>query len=224
MTENLLISGGRVFDPSQGLDRIGDLLISQGKIQGLKEGEGVEKSWKIVAAHGLVVCPGFIDLHCHLREPGHEDKETIATGTKAASKGGFTSVCCMPNTNPALDSRAMVELVMKKAANEGVVRVFPIGCITQGRKGKELAEIGELTAAGAVALSDDGSWVKDPGLLRHAMEYSLAFGLPIVEHCEDTALSEGGAMNEGWVSSLLGLSGMPAAAEYAAGALDLALA
>lgn len=224
MTENLLISGGRIIDPSQGLDRIGDLLISQGKIQGLKEGERVEESWKIIGAQGLVVCPGFIDLHCHLREPGYEDKETIATGTKAAAKGGFTSLCCMPNTNPALDSRAIVELVIKKAANEGVVRVFPIGCITQGRKGKELAEMGELAAAGVVALSDDGSWVKDPGLLRHAMEYSLAFGLPIIEHCEDTALTEGGAMNEGWVSSLLGLRGMPAAAEEAAVARDLALA
>lgn len=225
MMEPLLISGGRIIDPSQGLDRIGDLLIAQGRIQGIEtKGRSQKESWKVIEAQGLVVCPGFIDLHCHLREPGYEEKETIATGTKAAAKGGFTTLCCMPNTNPPIDSRAMVEFILRKAATEGAVRVFPIGCITRGRKGKELAEMGELAAAGVVALSDDGASVQNPRLLRHAMEYSLAFGLTIIEHCEDTSLSQGGAMNEGWVSSFLGLRGIPPAAEEMVVARDLALA
>lgn len=225
-TQPLLISGGRIIDPIQGLDKVGDLLISGGEVRWLGEpGQSPrQEQCDVINATGLIVCPGFVDLHCHLREPGFEDKETIASGTRAAARGGFTTVCCMPNTNPALDTRSGVEYVKRNAAEQGVVRVLVIGCITKGRKGKELAEMAELAEAGAVAVSDDGDTVENSRLMRHALDYSVALGLPVIEHCQDAVLSHGGVMNEGWVSSLLGLRGIPAAAEEIVISRDLALA
>ncbi|MBI2908470.1 MAG: dihydroorotase [Chloroflexi bacterium] len=229
MSQNrpLFIKGGRVIDPSQGLDGQGSVLVRDGKVAwaGLGEaGTPVPSDARILDARGKIVCPGFIDLHCHLREPGFEDKETIATGTRAAAKGGFTTVCCMPNTNPSIDSRGIVELIQEKSRNEGVVRVLPVGCISKGRRGEELAEMGELAEAGAVGFSDDGDPVISSRLMRHAMEYSLTFGLPIMDHCEDPGLAEGACMNEGWVAARLGLKGIPAAAEEVMVARDIALA
>ncbi|MBM3182508.1 MAG: dihydroorotase [Chloroflexi bacterium] len=225
MAKNLLISGGRIIDLSQGWDRVGDLLISDGEIAwfGDKGKAPSQSDLVIVEADGLVVCPGFIDLHCHLREPGFEDKETIATGTRAAAKGGFTTVCCMPNTNPPLDTRASVDYVRKATEMEGVVRVLPVGCITKCRQGKELAEMGELADAGVIGFSDDGEPVSGSRVMSLAMEYSCDLGLPIMDHCEDKELSNGGLVNEGWVSVRLGLKGIPAAAEEAFVARDLAL-
>ena len=221
---SLLISGGRLIDPGQGLDEIADLLISDGKVMWIGKGKPQEKADKVINARGMIVCPGFIDLHCHLREPGFEIKETIATGTAAAAKGGFTTVCCMPNTQPSLDSRAAVEFVLNKAAKDGAVRVLPVGCITRGRQGQELSEMAELTRAGVIGFSDDGRPVESSSILRHAMEYSLTFGLPIIEHCEDLNLTHGGAMNEGQIALRLGLPGMPAVAEDNIVARDIALA
>jgi dihydroorotase len=219
----LLIQGGHIIDPGQGIDRVGDLLISEGKIMQVGGAVILSESKKLDAA-GLVVCPGFIDLHCHLREPGFEDKETIATGTKAAAMGGFTTVCCMANTNPPLDSPAAVNWVKQKADEEGSVHVLPIACITKGRKGRKICEMAELAEAGVVAFSDDGDPVANSQLMRRAMDYSRDLGLPIIDHCEDKALSNSGIINEGWVSARLGLRGIPAAAEESMVARDLALA
>jgi dihydroorotase len=219
----LLIRGGHIIEPSKGLDLIGDLLILDGRVAHL-EGEVPPSGCPVLQAQGLVVCPGFIDLHCHLRQPGFEDKETIATGTRAAARGGFTTICCMPNTEPPIDSQAVARYIVNVAQAEGVVRVLPIGCITKGRRGEELCEMAELAAAGVVGFSDDGSPVMDSRLMRHALEYSLAFGLPIIDHCEDLSLTQGGVMNEGVMSTKSGLKGIPCAAEEAIVARDLALA
>ncbi len=219
----LLIRGGRIVDPDRGLDRLGDLLIDEGRILSL-EGTAAWKEKRTLDATGLVVCPGFLDIHCHLREPGFEDKETIATGTKAAAAGGYSSVCCMPNTDPPLDSQAVVEQVKKRAGEEGFVHVFPIGCITRGRRGEELTEMAVLAEAGVVAFSDDGDTVQDPQLMRRAMDYSRALGLPISDHCEDRRLSVGGVVNEGQVSARLGVKGIPSAAEELVVARDIVLA
>jgi dihydroorotase len=224
--KSLLIQGGRIIDPSQGIDVTGSLLITEGKISWLGKGEAIppQSAPNVLHAEGLVVCPGFIDLHCHLRQPGFEEKETIATGTRAAARGGFSTVCCMPNTNPPLDNQTTVEFVKSKAASEGVVRVLPIGCISKGRKGQELAEMGELASAGVIAFSDDGEPALNSHLMRQALAYSCAFGLPVIDHCEDKALTEGGQMNEGIISTKLGLRGIPNAAEEIMVARDLALA
>jgi dihydroorotase len=223
MNKPLLIKGGRIVDPSQKLDEVGSLLIAEGKISWRGKGEPPKGDYEVFDAQGLVVCPGLIDLHTHLREPGYEEKETIASGAKAAAKGGFTTICCMPNTNPPLDSQTAIEYVKSKAA-EAVVRVLPIGCISKGRKGKELTEMGELAAAGVIAFSDDGEPALSSYIMRQALDYSRAFDLPITDHCEDTVLSEGGQMNEGVVSAKLGLRGIPNAAEDIIVARDLALA
>ncbi len=222
----LLIQGGHIIDPAGGIDGIGSLLIIDTKISWLGMGEAAppQPDYDVFQAGGLIVCPGFIDLHCHLRQPGFEEKETIATGTQAAAKGGFTTVCCMPNTNPPLDNRASIEQVKLIAATEGVVRVLPIGCISKGRKGEELAEMGELASAGVIGYSDDGDPVKSSHLMRQALAYSCAFGLPVIDHCEDTILTEGGQMNEGIIATGLGLRGIPNAAEEIMVARDLALA
>jgi dihydroorotase len=222
----LLVQGGHILDPAQGIDEIGNLLISEGKISWLGRGmeSPPEPDYGVLHAAGLVVCPGFIDLHCHLREPGFEEKETIATGTRAAARGGFTTVCCMPNTSPPLDNTAMIDYIKSRASREGVVRVLPIACISRGREGKELVAMSELASAGAVAFSDDGSPVMNSRLMRQALESSFSFDLPVIDHCEDTSLTRGGQMNEGILSRRLGLQGMPAAAEEIMVARDLALA
>jgi dihydroorotase len=172
----------------------------------------------------MLVVPGLIDMHVHLREPGYEYKETIATGTAAAKAGGFTSVCCMPNTKPVNDSRAVTEFILSQAAKEGSVNVFPVGAITKGSAGQELAEMAELRDAGCVAVSDDGKPVMSAAVMRRAMEYSTIFGIPVISHCEDASLSAGGVMSEGFVSTELGLRGIPPAAEDVMVARDVALA
>ena len=220
----IAIHNARVIDPGLGRDGIADVVIVDGRISrvGPDEGSAVIEADRIDAT-GLVVVPGFVDLHTHLREPGFTYKETIRSGTAAAAAGGFTTVCAMPNTNPPLDSRAAIESVLREAEYASV-RVLPIGCITRGRAGAELAPAGELLAAGAVALSDDGDAVADPSLMRHALEYSTAFGLPISQHCEDPSLVRDGHMHEGWVATRLGLRGRPASAEETLVARDIALA
>jgi len=222
----LLIQGGRIIDPSQQIDEVGSLLVTEGKISWLGKGKAIppQPDYAILNVRGLIVCPGFVDFHCHLRQPGFEEKETIATGTRAAARGGFTTVCCMPNTSPPLDNQTTIEYIKSKAASEGVVRVLPIGCISKGRKGEELAEMGDLASAGVIAFSDDGEPVLSSYIMRQALDYSRAFALPIIDHCEDKALTEGGQMNEGVISTKLGLRGIPDAAEEIAIARDLALA
>jgi len=223
---SLLIQGGHIIDPSQGIDEIGSLLITEGKISWLGRGETTppRPDYATLYARGLIVCPGFVDLHCHLRQPGFEEKETLATGSQAAARGGFTTICCMPNTNPPLDNRVTIDYVKSTAAKEGVVRILPIGCISKGRKGEELAEMGELASAGVIAYSDDGEPAINSRLMRQALEHSSGLGLPVIDHCEDTVLTEGGVMNEGIISTRLGLRGIPVAAEEIIVARDLALA
>jgi len=223
VTASLAVRGGRVIDPANGLDAVADVLIEDGRVAGVGRDAGKDAVDSIDAS-GLVVCPGFVDIHTHLRQPGFEHKETIASGTLAAARGGFTTVCAMPNTEPAADSAAAIEFVLRTAQAEGAVRVLPIGCVTKGRAGKELAELAELAEAGAVAFSDDGSPVFDPHLMRRALEYASMLGLPVIDHCEDAALAAGGVMHEGWVAARLGLRGAPAAAEEAMVARDIALA
>jgi dihydroorotase len=226
MKTDLLIKGGRVIDPSQKIDEVYDLLISQGKVAkiGAKVATSSSKELHIINASGFIVCPGFIDLHCHLREPGFEDKETIATGTRAAAAGGFTTICCMPNTNPPLDNISSIDYVNIKASSDGVIRVLSIGCITKGRQGKELTEMYELAEAGVIGFSDDGDPVASSRLMYLAMEYSRSLSLPIIDHCEDKDLANGGLMNDGWVSAYLGLKGIPAASEEIMTARDISLA
>ena len=221
--KSLLIKDGRIIDPGQGLDERGSLLLSEGKISWW----GVtppQTDYDILYAEGMVVCPGFVDLHCHLRQPGFEEKETIATGTQAAAKGGFTTVCCMPNTNPPLDSREPIEYIKAEAEKSGVIRVLPIGCVTKGRKGEALADMAALAGAGVIGFSDDGSPVKDPELMRQALEKSKELGLPVIDHCEEPSLVEGGQMNEGEVAERLGLRGIPAASEEILVSRDIMLA
>lgn len=221
----ILIRGGHIIDPSQGLDARGDLFIKDGKIEWLHTRGATSAEADIVLnATGLLVTPGFIDLHCHLRQPGFEEAETIASGTLAAARGGFTTVCCMPNTLPPLDCQASIDYVNQIASTEGYARVLPIACITKGRKGLELVEMDELAKAGVVAFSDDGDPVSDSRVMRLAMEYVTRLGLPIIDHCEDRGLSQNGVMNEGWVSARLGLRGIPAAAEEVIVARDIKLA
>jgi dihydroorotase len=230
---SVLIRGGRIVDPGQGIDQIDNLLIASGRIVRLG-GEistvapspdriGTKQS-RIVDASRLVICPGFVDLHCHLREPGFEEKETIATGTRAAARGGFITVCCMPNTSPPLDSLSVVARVKRKASKESLIAVLPIGCVTKGRKGAELADMAELAKAGVVGFSDDGDPVASSLLMRRALGYSRELGLPVIDHCEDKSLSDNGVMNEGAMSSRLGLRGIPSAAEEVMVARDLILA
>jgi len=227
MVQPLLIKGGRIIDPGRGVDETGSLLVGADGI--LWQGRGEEtppsrSDYGVLNAHGLIVCPGFIDLHCHLRQPGFESKETIATGTKAAARGGFTTVCCMPNTDPPLDSRDTIEYVRTVADKEGVIRVLPVGCVSKGRRGEELAPLPELASLGVVGFSDDGSPVYDSEVMRRALELSRDLGLPIINHCEDTGLSGDGVINEGAVSERLGLRGIPAAAEENMVARDIELA
>ncbi len=224
MSAGILIRGGRVIDPAQGFDAVGDVLVQDGRIAAVKAGRlSAPGGTPVLNAEGLVVAPGFIDLHSHLREPGFEHKETIATGTRAAARGGFTTICCMPNTSPAIDTRATLEFVLAKARREGVVRVLPVAAVTRERAGKALVEMGELAEAGAVAFSDDGSPVAEGAIMRSALSFTTMLSLPVIDHCEDPALA-GGVMHEGRISSRLGLRGVPAAAEETMVARDIMLA
>jgi dihydroorotase len=248
----ILIKNGHIIDPSQGIDRVGDILIEDGKIKEVRiqntpspsdnppspplakggkggfersgqEG-GNESDSRIIDAKGLYVLPGLVDMHVHLREPGFEYKETIKTGTMAAIKGGFTTVCCMPNTYPVNDNASVTEFIIRKAAQKGYCTVLPIGAITKGQKGKELAEIGTMINEGCIAFSDDGHPVMNSLIMRRALEYSKTFDVPIISHCEDLTLSEGGVMNEGLMSVTLGLGGIPAEAEQIMVFRDILLA
>ena len=221
---SLLIQNGRVVDPVNSVDAVQDVLIDGDGIQRIGRGLTPPPDATVLDATGKVVCPGFIDMHVHLREPGLEYKETVASGTRAAAAGGFTAVCCMANTQPVNDNRAVTDYIRAKAATEGIVRVYPIGAVTRGLGGKELAELAELAEAGCVAFSDDGRCVMNAALYRRAMEYTLPFGAPVISHAEDDDLSHGTAMNEGVVSTELGIPGAPAAAEDVMVARDILLA
>lgn len=221
----LLIANGHLIDPSQGQNSGKNLLIEDGRVAGLlSPGEELPDGVDVFDATGLIVAPGFIDMHVHLREPGHEYKETIATGAAAAVAGGWTSICSMPNTDPINDSPAVTRFIIEQAERASLANVFPIGAITKGSTGTELSEMGEMKGAGIVAVSDDGRPVPSAGMMRRAMEYARGFGLTVVDHCEDKSLAAGGAMHEGRWSLILGLKGMPAAAEEMDAVRDCALA
>ncbi len=226
----LVIKSGRVIDPANDMEGIFDILIEGGRIARIEKDIKVTNrktepsSVTVINAEGKIVVPGLIDMHCHLREPGYEYKETIATGTKAAAAGGFTTICCMPNTEPVNDNRSVTDFIITQAKKEGMADVLPIGAITKGRKGEELAEIGELVEAGCIAISDDGSPVMNSGIIRIGLEYAKAFGIPVISHCEDRNLSAEGVMNEGLVSTELGLLGIPSVSEEVMVARDLLLA
>ncbi len=212
---SLLITGGRVIDPANSFDAVSDLLLHDGKISAIGSHAAKQASpdCERLEAHGKIVCPGLIDLHVHLREPGQSAKETIATGTRAAAHGGFTTVVCMPNTTPRIDNPAAVALVKEKAEREGVVHVLVAGAITKGIAGEELAPIGSLKQAGIVAITDDGHCVQNNELMRRALEYARMFDLPVMDHCQDYALVSDGVMHEGYWSAALGLRGWPASGE-----------
>jgi len=208
----LLIKGGRVVDPANDIDAIMDIMIENGLIIAV-QADIKDQADTVIDAAGKVVCPGFIDMHVHLREPGFEYKEDIASGTRAAAAGGFTTVACMPNTEPVIDNAAIASFVKERAAKSGLIHVLPIGCITKGQGGKELSEMADLVAAGCVAISDDGKPVSDAGIMRNALDYAKMFDLPILSHCEERSLSREGQMHEGYYSTLYGLKGIPPAAE-----------
>ena len=220
----ILVRGTRVIDPASGRDEVADLLLEAGVVKAKGRGLGVPDGAEVLDAKGLVAAPGLVDLHVHLREPGREDVETIATGARAAVAGGFTSVCAMPNTDPVTDNQAAVGFIVRQAGLAGFARVYPIGAVSVGQKGEQLAEFGEMVGAGAVAVSDDGQPVATAHLMRTALEYALTFGIPVIDHCEDTSLSQGGAMHEGLTSTRLGLKGIPRSAEDVVVARDIALA
>jgi dihydroorotase len=222
----ILIAGGRVIDPANSRDTVLNLLIEDGRIAAVASpgAHPAPAADRVLDARGKIVCPGFVDLHVHLREPGREDMETIATGTRAAARGGFTSVCCMANTNPVNDNQSVTDFIIDRARRDGVVNVFPIGAITKGMKGEELAEIGELVGAGCIAISDDGKPVMNAELMRCALEYATLFGIPVIQHAEDEHLTGKGVMHEGKVSTELGFKGIPAASEAVIVARDLLLA
>lgn len=218
----LIIKGGHVLDPAQGLNKKLDLLIEDGRIKALEK--NIDSDGQVIEAKGKFITPGLIDMHVHLREPGFEYKEDIESGTRAAAMGGFTSIACMPNTNPVVDSQSIVEFIKNRAKTRGIVNVYPIGNITKGSKGQEIAEIAELKEAGVVGLSDDGRPVASSDLMRRAMEYVKMFNLPIISHSEDLSLVGEGVMNEGYMSTVLGLKGIPKAAEEVMIARDIILA
>ena len=221
----LLITNGYVIDPAQGTNTGKSVLIEDGRVVGLlSHSDDVPEGCDVIDAIGLIVAPGFIDMHTHLREPGHEYKETIASGAAAAVAGGFATVCAMPNTDPINDSAAVTRFIIEQAENAQLANVFPIGAVTKNSAGTELAEMGEMKDAGIVAVSDDGRPVPSPGMMRRAMEYARGFDLPVIDHCEDKSLARGGVMHEGHWSLVLGLRGMPAAAEEVDALRDCALA
>jgi dihydroorotase len=220
----MVLRGGRVIDPSRGFDDVADVVITDGCIAGVGRNQGVPDGADVRDAGGLVVAPGLVDVHTHLREPGQEDRETIATGAGAAVAGGFTAVCAMPNTDPPIDNQSAVGFVVKQAAAAGLARVYPIGAISLGQRGEQLAEFGELVGAGAVAVSDDGHPVVSGQMMRTALEYARAFGIPVADHCEEPTLAQGGVMHEGVVATRLGLKGIPSVAEEIMVARDILLA
>jgi dihydroorotase len=220
----VVLKGGRVVDPSQGYDATADVLILDGRIEAVGPSLDGPEGTDVIAAAGKVVAPGLVDVHVHLREPGREDAETVASGARAAAAGGFTAVCAMPNTDPVTDNQAAVGFIVKQAAAAGAARVYPIGAISVGQKGAQLAEFGEMAAAGAVAVSDDGHPVVSSHLMRTALEYARSFGIPVAEHCEDPALAKNGVMHGGSVSTRLGLAGIPSAAEEIMVARNILLA
>jgi dihydroorotase len=218
----IVLKGGRVIDPAQGLDRESDVVLKDGVVFAVESGATVPGA-RVIDCAGKVVAPGFVDIHVHLREPGHEYKEDIVSGGWAAAAGGFTTVCCMANTNPVNDCRAVTDLIVRRAREASPVRVLPIGAATKGLKGESLAEIGEMKDAGIVAVSDDGRPIMNADLMRRALEYTRTFGLTLVQHAEDLNLAHGGSMNEGNASTRAGLSGQPSCAESVMVARDLEL-
>ncbi|HEU4724624.1 MAG TPA: dihydroorotase [Candidatus Eisenbacteria bacterium] len=228
MTNPLCLRGGRILDPSRGIDRVQDLWIENGKIAGLGEDAPAalrnRKDVEIIDVKGAVVAPGFVDIHVHLREPGQEEKETIETGTRSAARGGFTTVACMPNTSPPLDDRPRVEYVVRRAAASAACRVLPIGAVTIGQKGEALVEFEDLVNAGAVAFTDDGKPVTNAEIMRRALELTKPLGVPLIQHAEDPDLKGSGVVHEGWVSTRVGLKGIPDIAESVMVARDTLLA
>jgi len=224
MNRALVLRGGRVIDPSRNLDEPADVLIQDGKVAGVGRGLGAPDGAEVRNVHDRVVAPGLVDVHVHLREPGNEDVETIATGARAAAAGGFTAVCAMPNTDPVTDNQAAVGFIVRQSVRAGLTRVYPIGAISVGQKGERLSEFGEMVGAGAVAVSDDGKPVVSSHLMRTALEYARTFGIPVADHCEEPTLADAGVMHEGLVSARLGLKGIPAAAEEIMVARDALLA
>ncbi len=224
MTRPLLLKGGRVIDPSRGLDQIADVLLEDGKIAAVGAGLGTPDGAEVRDVRDRVVAPGLVDVHVHLREPGNEDVETIATGARAAAAGGFSAVCAMPNTDPVTDNQAAVGFIVRQSARAGLARVYPIGAISVGQRGERLSEFGEMVGAGAVAVSDDGKPVASSHLMRTALEYARTFEIPVADHCEEPMLAAGGVMHEGLVSTRLGLKGIPAAAEEIMVGRDVLLA
>ena len=222
---DLLVKGGRIIDVAQGLDLVGDLLIEDGRVAVVGQATRLDSTdrLRVIDAAGLIVAPGFVDVHCHLRDPGQEHKETIATGTRAAAAGGFTTICAMANTTPPIDSVAGLEYVHRTAEATAAVRVRQVACVSRGMAGKRLVDMTELAEAGAVAFSDDGMPVMNGELMRRALEYAKLTGLPVSPHCEDTHLTSGGLMHEGRVSWQLGLKGWPAVGEESMIARDLLL-
>jgi dihydroorotase len=220
--EAILLKGGRVIDPAQSLDKTADVLIADGVVKAVEPGANASGA-RVIDCAGRVVTPGFVDLHVHLREPGHEYKEDIVSGGRAAAAGGFTSVCCMPNTSPVNDTRAVTDLIVRRAREAASVRVYPVGAVSKGLKGESLSDMGEMKDAGIVAVSDDGRPVMNADLMRRALEYARTFGLCVVQHAEDLSLSAGGVMNEGLNSTRAGLKGQPPMAESVMVARDLEL-
>ena len=220
----MLLKGARVLDPASGKDEVADLLVEDGRIARIGRDLKPTNGAPVFDLAGKVVCPGFLDMHVHLREPGQEWKETVETGTRAAAAGGFTGVACMPNTVPVNDSRSVTELIVAQARARGAVAVHPIGCVSKGQLGKELAEMGDMVDAGAVAFSDDGKPVATAQMMRRALEYSKIFGVPIIDHCEEPTLVDGGVVHEGPISMRLGLKGWPGVAEDVMVMRDILLA
>src|SRR5271170_3255814 len=220
----LLLTGGRVIDPANKFDSSADVLIIDGKISAVGKKLSAPKGIEIFDASGKIICPGLIDLHVHFREPGQTAKENIASGTAAAARGGFTSIVCMPNTSPAIDNAGTVALIHERAAQEGVVNVYITGAITKGIAGEELAPIGSLKKAGAVAITDDGHCVQNNELMRRACEYARMFDLPVMDHCQDYSLVTDGVMHEGYWNTVLGLHGWPSAGEEMIVARNILLA
>lgn len=219
-----ILKGGHVVDPQRGLNGPADIVVEAGRISSIGKNVPVEGATVLEVPRGWVVVPGLIDMHVHLREPGQEHKETVATGTASAVAGGFTAVACMPNTDPVNDQAAVTELILRKAAEAGLARVYPIGAVSRGSKGEQLADIAELRHAGCVAISDDGRPVADSLLMRRALEYAGMFGMPVIDHCEDPSLKGDGVAHEGFRASSLGLRGIPAAAETIMVERDITLA